>query len=63
MVVLGRWDLVRDVDSPEYVPCPRAGSGKAVLRVTTKRGLRRIVVYNLLSSGNMSDGNLGVKRV
>jgi hypothetical protein len=60
---VGRGDLGRDEDSPEYVPCPRAGSGEAELWVTTERGLGRSEVYTLLTSGNVSDGGLGVKRV
>jgi hypothetical protein len=31
--------------------------------VTTERGLGRSEVYTLLTSGNVSDGGLGVKRV
>jgi hypothetical protein len=59
----GRGDLVWDEDSPEYVPCPRIGSGEAELWVTAERGLGRIVVHTLLSLGNVPDNNLRVKRV
>ena len=61
--VLGRGDLDRDEDSPEYVPCPRAGSDGAELWVTVERGLGQSVVYTLLTSGNVSDDGLRVKRV
>ena len=50
-VVMGREDLGWDEDSTEYVPCPRQGPGEAKLWVTAERGLGRIVVYTLLSSG------------
>jgi hypothetical protein len=30
-VVMGRWDLGRDNDSPENTPCPTVGSGEAEL--------------------------------
>jgi hypothetical protein len=58
-LVLGRGDLGRDEDSPEYVPCSRAGSSETELWVTAERGLGRIVVYTLLSSGNVPISNLG----
>jgi hypothetical protein len=47
---LGRGDLGRDEDSPENVPCPRAG--RSGVLVTTERGLGRSSVYALLTSGN-----------
>jgi hypothetical protein len=63
MVVPWRGNLGRDKDFLEYVPCSRVGSGKGELCVTTERDLGRIVVYSFLSSRNMSDGGLGVKRI
>jgi hypothetical protein len=53
----------RDEDFLEYVLGSRAGSGEAELRVTIERSLRRFVVYTLLTSGNVSDGGLWVKRI
>jgi hypothetical protein len=61
--VLGRGDLGQDRDSPEYVPYSWDGSDEAELWVTIERGLGRSMVYSLLTSRNVSDGGLGVKRV
>jgi hypothetical protein len=62
-VVLGKGDLGRDENFLEYVPCPRAGSGEVGSCVTADRGLRRVMVYTLLSSGYVPGGNLGIKRI
>jgi hypothetical protein len=62
-VVLGRGGHDRYEDYPEYLSCPRVGSGEAELWVIAEKGLERSVVYTLLCSGKLPDGNLGVKRV
>jgi hypothetical protein len=50
-VVLGRRGLDWDMDSSEYVPCPRAGSGEAELWVTAERGLKRSFIYTYCPRG------------
>jgi hypothetical protein len=62
-VVPWRWDLGQDEDFPEFVPRPRTGSGEAEFCVTTGWCLGRVVVYTLLSTGNVPNSNLGFKRV
>jgi hypothetical protein len=62
-IVPGRGNLGRDEDSPEYVPCPKADSGKAELWLTIKKGLGQSAVYALLTLRNVSDDSLGVKHV
>jgi hypothetical protein len=63
MMVPWSGDLGRDEDFPKYIPCPRAGSSEAEFCVTVEWCLGRVVVYTLLSLGNVPDGNLGVNHV
>jgi hypothetical protein len=58
MVVLWKGDLRRDEVFTKYVPRPRAGSGEAEFCVTAEWCLGRVVVYTLLSSGNVPDNKL-----
>lgn len=56
-------DLGRDEGFPKLVPSSRVGSSGTGSRVTAEGGLRRIMVYSFLISGNMSYSGLGVKNV
>jgi hypothetical protein len=58
-----RGDLERDKDFPEYVPRPRAGSSEAEFCVAIEWSLRQIVIHTFLTSRDVSDGSLRVKRV